>query len=87
VRDKLAAEEGLAVLSFEEEHSPTTLLSLYDYGDLLHWDRGREVLAGWDRDEFRAGERRFAFLAAACALAHLHIGFAVLVATATGRAA
>lgn len=87
VRNKMVAEEGAGVLAFDEEHSPAQLMSIYDYGDLLHWDRGRNVLAQWDEDEFRAGERRLAFLAAACALAHLYIGFAVLAATATGRSA
>lgn len=82
LRDRLAADEQFAILAFEEEHSPEQLLSVYDYGDLLHWDSKREILAAWQDDEYRSGERRLTFLACACALAHAYIGFAVLAAAA-----
>jgi hypothetical protein len=83
LRDRLAADEQLAILAFDEEHSPAHLLSVYDYGDLLHWDRKRGSLTAWQDDEYRSGERRLTFLACACALAHAYIGFAVLAMAAT----
>jgi hypothetical protein len=86
LREKLADEEGMGVLAYEEVDSPNLLLSAFDYGDLLHWDRKRAVVAEWEQDEFLGGERRLAFLTAAAALAHVYIGFAVLAETATSRA-
>jgi len=83
LRDRLATDEQLAVLALDEEHSPNHLLSVYDYGDLLHWDSKRENLAAWNDDDYRSAERRLTFLACACALAHAYIGFAVLARAAT----
>lgn len=85
IRDKMVAEEGAGVLDFEEEHSPAQLLSIFDYGDLLHWGRHSDAIAEWEQDPLRAGDRRLAFLSAACALAHTYMGFAVLAGVATGR--
>jgi len=85
LREKLADAEGMGVLAYDEGHSPTFLLSVFDYGDLLHWDKKRHVVAGWEEDEYVGGERRLAFLAAAAALAHVYIGFAVLADTAIHR--
>ncbi len=83
VREKLAREEHLEVLDYEEEHAPSFLLSAFQYGDLIHWDEKRSVLDAWDQDEYTASHRRLAFLAAAVAIAHVYIGFAVLAETAT----
>lgn len=74
---------GAKVLDYQEEDPPSALLSAFDYGDLLHWGRRRSVVEEWNADEFIAGERRLAFLAAAVALAHVYIGFGVLTQTAT----
>jgi hypothetical protein len=83
VREKLAREEQLEILDYEEEHAPNFLLSAFQYGDLIHWDEKRAVLETWDQDEYTASHRRLAFLAAAVGIAHIYIGFAVLAATAT----
>jgi hypothetical protein len=83
LRDKLAKEEDMQILAYQEEHSPRFLLSAFDYGDLIHWDKKRAVVASWEQDGYVGGDRRMAFLAAAAALAHVYIGFAVLAETAT----
>lgn len=81
LRERLVAE-GARVLDYGEPDSPEFLLSSYNYGDLLHWGRKRETVAGWEEDEFARSDRRLAFLMAAAGLAHLYIGFAVLARTA-----
>jgi hypothetical protein len=86
LRDKLVAEEDMGVLGYNEPDSPNFLLSAFDYGDLVHWDSKRDVVATWEADEFTGGDRRLAFLAAASALAHIYMGYAVLAETATGLA-
>jgi hypothetical protein len=83
VREKLAREEHLEILDYQEEHAPNFLLSAFQYGDLIHWDEKRSVLETWEQDEYTAGHRRQAFLAAAVAITHVYIGFAVLAETAT----
>jgi hypothetical protein len=85
IRERLAAEEQLRAFLYDEEHSPGELVRLYDYGDLIHWDRGSGELAAFERDPFTASDRRLAFLDAASGLAHLYIGFAELARAAIGR--
>jgi hypothetical protein len=85
LRDKLVSEAGAGVLDFQEEHSPAQLMSLFAYGDLLHWGKKRDVVAALEADEFAGIDRRSAFLQAAVVLAHVHMGFAELVRTALGR--
>jgi hypothetical protein len=85
VREKLV-KEGLRAFEYDEEHSPQYLLSLYSYGDLLHWDAAKgETLARFETDPFVDGDRRLAYLEAASALAHLYIGFGELARAAVGR--
>jgi hypothetical protein len=88
LREKLATEEDMGILAYDEPDSPAILLSIFDYGDLLHWgNRGgeRRALQAWEADEFTGGDRRLAFLAAATALAHVYMGFAVLADVAANR--
>ena len=86
IRDKLVAEERLRAFRYDEEHTPAELLRIYDYGDLIHWDRERSPeLAAFEQDPFTASDRRLAFLDAASGLAHLYIGFAELARAAIGR--
>lgn len=84
LRKKLVNEHGFGVLDYEEMHAPQYLLSAYSYGDLLHWGKKREVVAGFETDELSAAEQRSAFLSGATGLAHLYMGFAVLAKAATG---
>ncbi len=69
-------------LEFGSDHSPTYLLSAYRYGDLIHWDSKREVVATWEKDPFHKHRARMFFLEAAAGLAHLYIGFGELVRVA-----
>jgi hypothetical protein len=86
IRDKLVAEERLRAFAYDEEHTPSELLPIYDYGDLIHWDSERSPeLAAFEQDPFTASDRRLAFLDAASGLAHLYIGFAELARAAIGR--
>lgn len=82
LRDKLVAEEEMGILAYDEPDSPAFLLSVFDYGDLLHWDSKREALSEWEQDKFVIADRRVAFLGAASTLAHVYIGFAVLAESA-----
>jgi hypothetical protein len=61
------------------------LLSLYTYGDLIHWDSDKSaVVAEFERDPYIESDRRLAYLDAASGLAHLYIGFAELARVAVG---
>ncbi|GIU94140.1 MAG: hypothetical protein KatS3mg012_0597 [Gaiellaceae bacterium] len=72
-------------LEFGSEHSPVYLFSAYHFGDLIHWDKQRDLVAAWERDPFHKHNERLAFLGAAAGLAHLYIGFSELVRTAIGE--
>ena len=61
---------------------PTYYLSAYNYGELIHWDRGRETLAAWEKDPFWRAHERMAFLEAATSLAYVYIGFSEIVRAA-----
>lgn len=72
VRDRLVHEDGLRAFDYQEEHSPAQLLSLYNYGDLLHWDGTKSpVVAEYETDPYVESDRRLAYLDAASALAHV----------------
>jgi len=83
LRDKLVTE-GVGAVRYDEEHSPDQLLSIYSYGDLIHWGDRRDVVAKWEEDDYIESDRRLAYLNAAGALAHVYIGFGELARTATG---
>jgi hypothetical protein len=72
-------------LEFGNDHPPNYYLSAYNYGDLIHWDSNRDVIAFWEADPFYKQHERMAFLEAAAGLAHLYIGFGELVRTALGE--
>ncbi len=85
IRDKLVADEGLLAFAYNEEHSPGYLLSLYSYGELIHWDSDKSaVVAEFGRDPYIESDRRLAYLDAASGLAHLYMGFAELARAAVG---
>jgi hypothetical protein len=84
MRDKLVTDRGYRHLDYQEEHSPQFLMSMFDYGDLLHWGEHRGVVAQWESDEIVGLEQRLAFLDAATGLAFMNIGFGLVAATAIG---
>jgi hypothetical protein len=62
-------------------------LNLYNYGDLIHWQKHRDVIAGFEQDEYVATDRQLAYLEAAQSLGHLYVGFGELARHAMGEAA
>lgn len=72
-------------MEYGHEHPPTHYLSAYNYGELIHWDSGREKLAAWKQDAFDDAHTRLAFLEAATGLAYVYIGFSALVCVAIGE--
>lgn len=85
IRERLAAEEQLRAFLYVEEDTPAELIRIYEYGDLIHWDKRSAQVAAFGQDRFTESDRRLAFLDAASGLAHLYIGFAELARTAIGR--
>ena len=85
LREKLVRDEGMAAFAYQEEDSPQRLLSIYNYGDLLHWGDHSSVLQALEVDAYLEHDRRLAYLDAACGLAHLYIGFAELARAALQR--
>jgi hypothetical protein len=73
-------------MEYGSDHPPTYYLKTYNYGELIHWDRGRETLAEWETDRFQRDWQRMSFLEAATGLAHLYIGFSEVVRTAIAGA-
>jgi len=65
--------------------SPVTLISVYQYGDLIHWTDKRSIIEAVASDPFQHAWQRLAFLEAVTGLAHLYIGFSLAVGAAVGR--
>lgn len=61
--------------------NPDQLISLYEYGDLIHWGRQRDELAAFGADSLGAA-RELDFLKVAVGLTHFYIGFATLAQAA-----
>jgi hypothetical protein len=59
--------------------SPQQLITGYQYGDLIHWGYGREVVEAVANDPFTQAWQRMAFLEAVTGLAHLYLGFSLAV--------
>jgi hypothetical protein len=66
----------------EGKMSPTTLITAYQYGDLIHWGNQRTVLAAVADDPFEQASQRMAFLEAVAGLAHVYMGFSLVVKSA-----
>lgn len=62
--------------------SPETLISAYQYGDLIHWTDKRSVIDAVAGDPFQQAWQRLAFLEAVTGPAHLYIGFSLVVRAA-----
>jgi len=66
----------------EGKMSPNMLITAYQYGDLIHWGNQRTMLAAVADDPFEQASQRMAFLEAVAGLAHIYIGFSLLVRSA-----
>ncbi|HEX4838340.1 MAG TPA: hypothetical protein VFV03_07455 [Solirubrobacteraceae bacterium] len=85
VGQKLRAEGRMpAGIPGEGGMSPQTLISAYQYGDLIHWGHHRDKLEAVADDPFQDAHQRMQFLDAAAGLSHLYMGFSLLVRAALG---
>ena len=64
--------------------SPETIISTYQYGDLIHWDDSK-VLHEAATDPFEHAMQRMAFLEAATGLTHVYLGFSLVVQAALAQ--
>lgn len=74
-------------LEYGNEHPPTYYLSLFNYGDLIHWGSKRDVHAKSQDDDHTRAHDRMAFLEAASGLSLLYLGFSELIRTSIGHGA
>lgn len=70
----------------EKDPTPEMLISIYNYGDDIHWGDKHERIAAWEKSPFDSAWMRMSFFEAIVGLAHIYIGFALLVDTAFGQA-
>lgn len=64
--------------------TPHNLLTQHWYGDQIHWGSHREAISALSADPFKAALSDFTAREAAADLAHIYLGFAVLVERALG---
>ena len=63
--------------------SPVQVISAYQYGDLIHWDDDSKLVAVAN-DPLLHARRRIDFLEAVVGLAHVYLGFSLVVQAALG---
>jgi hypothetical protein len=82
---KLSQETG-STEPVADDHPPfpQELVSLYQYGDLLHWGRQRADLSALTATRFDEAWQRHRFHEAVAGLAHLYIGFSGVVRAVLG---
>jgi hypothetical protein len=78
--DRFFMDEQWPEFNVKEAKTPDELLRIFNYGDLIHWGRGRDQL---ETEPLGASQQRMDFLRAALGLTHFYIGFGVLVRAAT----
>jgi hypothetical protein len=83
VRDRLVREENWEVLNYEVRTRPAELLRTVNYGDLIHWGDRRGYVIAETEDEVESIMQRMEYFEAAAGLAHLLVGYGVLVRAAT----
>jgi len=79
-------EEGRmpAGIPGEDRMSPETLVSAYQYGDLIHWTEQRSVIEAVADDPYLRASQRMDFLEAVTGPTHVYLGFSLLVRAALG---
>lgn len=63
----------------ERDPGPEMLISIYNYGEDIHWGEKRDQLAALDASPFDSARMRLACFNAMVGLAHVYIGFAQIV--------
>ena len=64
---------------------PEMLISIYNYGDDIHWGEKRQQVAAWDASPFDSAWTRMACFEAMAGLARIYLGFAQLVDAALAK--
>jgi hypothetical protein len=82
---KRLKEEGRWGGGVPEGLSPTTLISAFASGDLIHWGDRRGEISRWEADQFYGPWNRIQLLEGMAGLAHFYMGYAVIVAACIGR--
>ncbi|QQQ80154.1 hypothetical protein IOD16_18255 [Saccharothrix sp. 6-C] len=70
-----------------EDVKPQEILSLFQYGDLIHWARNAEEMQALMKDEFLIKWRTVQFIEVVIQLSHFYMGYSLLVSTAIKRSA
>ncbi len=65
-----------------EDVKPQELLSLFQYGDLIHWDRHAGALSALAGDDLLYKYATMHFLEVVIQLSHFYLGYSLLVARA-----
>lgn len=68
-----------------ERNSPSSLIALYNYGNDIHWGDRREEVEALGREPSLDAFIRAQFFDSVSGLAHLYLGFSLLVSTALGN--
>lgn len=68
--------------AIEREFSPIELISLFNYGEYIHWGDKRGAHAALFQDEISGALNEFYFQAAIIGLSHFYLGFSKLLETA-----
>lgn len=67
-----------------EQVRPAELLSLFQYGELIHWDKKRDAMSALMADDFDHKMQTHNFLEVVVQLSHLYLGYSLLVRRALG---
>ncbi|WP_371480695.1 hypothetical protein [Kitasatospora sp. NBC_00315] len=67
-----------------EDVKPQEVLSLFQYGDLIHWDRHAEAFQEVANDDFQHKWETLNFLSVMTQLSHFYLGYSLLVARSVG---
>jgi hypothetical protein len=63
----------------ERDPGPEMLISIYNYGEDIHWGDKRDEVAAWNESPFDSAWMRMACFDAMVPLAHIYLGFAQIV--------
>ncbi len=72
-------------LAGEQDPGPEMLISIYNYGEDIHWGEKVDQLAAWDASPFDSARMRMACFNAMVGPAHVYLGFAQIVDAALAR--
>ena len=81
VGKRLQEQGQLPAGPLPNEHlpAPEMLISIYSYGDDIHWGRQREQVAAYGKSTFDSAWTRMACFEAMVGLAYVYLGFAQIV--------